>query len=70
MNDDQTLLYLSYVRNTAGNATLANFIEDWEPVGHMAWDQLQLLELVCLVGGRVHLTPQGDLKLNTLQAHA
>ena len=24
---------LEYIRNTAGNATLANFHEDWDPVG-------------------------------------
>ncbi len=31
---------LQYVLNTGGCATKANFIDDWEPIGHLLWDEM------------------------------
>jgi phage terminase large subunit-like protein len=52
--------FLAYVRNTNGGATIANFIEDWEPIGSMVWDELQTGGLA-RVGqtGRLELTEAG-----------
>lgn len=51
---------LKYVENTAGNATLQNFIEDWEPVGNLGWEDLSNAGLVCLIDGRIKLTFAGQ----------
>lgn len=55
---------LKYIENTAGNATLQNFIEDWEPVGNLGWDDLSKAELVTLEGNKVVLTDKGREYLN------
>jgi hypothetical protein len=38
--------FLQYVENTNGGATKANFVEDWEPIGERAWDELWGAELI------------------------
>jgi hypothetical protein len=37
------LTTLQYIRNTAGNATLDNLIEDHEPVGEWLWRDVTVL---------------------------
>lgn len=51
---------LRYVENTAGNATLQNFIEDWEPIGNLCWEDLSKAGLVCLIDGKIKLTFAGE----------
>ena len=54
---------LQYVVNTGGHASVANFIEDWEPVGHMEWELLKQEHLAREVGGKIFLTHAGEQKL-------
>jgi predicted ThiF/HesA family dinucleotide-utilizing enzyme len=32
---------LQYILNTAGCATKTNFIDDWEPIGPLLWDEIR-----------------------------
>jgi len=52
---------LRYVKNTAGNATLQDFIIDWEPIGGLAWDDLSKKGYVTLnEEGKIALTEEGQ----------
>ena len=31
---------LQYILNTGGCATKADFLEDWEPIGPLLWDEI------------------------------
>jgi hypothetical protein len=53
-----------YIKNTDGNATLQNFIEDWEPIGGFAWEKLSQRGLVTLDGNKIVLTDKGKEFLN------
>ena len=56
--------YLRYIKNTNGHATKAAFIEDWEPIGNMVWNDLLNADLATLnMTGYVVLTPKGEAKL-------
>ncbi|MBD8592328.1 hypothetical protein IFT75_02795 [Pseudomonas sp. CFBP 8758] len=56
---------LEYVRATGGNATLAHFHEDHEPVGPAIWDQLLTEGLVLVdVSGKIRLTSAGAKALS------
>jgi len=57
---------LQYIKNTNGGATVAIFIEDWEPVGGMEWDLLIMQELAEERDGRIYLTKRGEDKLASL----
>lgn len=51
---------LEYVKNTGGNATIGNFVEDWEPIGMLAWDELSRAGLTNLnKDGHIQLTEAG-----------
>lgn len=59
---------LAYVRNTNGGATLASFVDDFEPVGARRWAELVAAGLVCVRdNGRIYLTPLGDAALDAAQ---
>lgn len=61
-NDFQSM---KYIRNTAGNATLAQFKEDWEPIGDALWTSLTSKDLATISPtGKVVLTEAGDKTLN------
>lgn len=50
---------LDYVRNTNGGATVADFVEDFEPVGQWLWDRLESRGLVVVDAlGRIRLGEQ------------
>ena len=50
---------LLYVRNAAGNATKASFLDDFDPVGGMLLSDITRARLVELVDGRLVLTETG-----------
>lgn len=52
--------YLQYVHNTNGGASVANFVEDYEPIGGMVWNELVSRGLAEERDGRIHLTPLGE----------
>lgn len=58
---------LQYIRNTAGNATVANFVEDWEPVGGIEWDLLTRQYLAQEKDGKIYLTDRGEQRLAELE---
>ncbi|WP_433588238.1 hypothetical protein [Pseudomonas koreensis] len=52
---------IRYVRNTNGGATLANFIEDHEPIGQNLWDELMEAGWVCVdEQGKVQISKTQD----------
>lgn len=59
---------LQYVKNTNGGATVEHFIEDHEPVGRRMWHDLDKAGYVAVSGctGRIHLTAEGTLMLESL----
>lgn len=50
--------YCEYIQN-AGNPTLEQFVEDWEPVGEMLRADLYKNNLVVQQEGRLYLTDEG-----------
>lgn len=62
---------LQYIQNTGGNATLAIFLEDHEPIGQQIWDALLDQRLVHIDGaGKVGLTHGGVARLSESRAAA
>lgn len=56
---------LAYIRNTDGNATVAHFIDDWEPVGRMEWKALLDSGLAVERDGKIFLTEKGETTLKS-----
>jgi ribosomal protein S19E (S16A) len=52
--------FLVYVKNTAGNATIPDFYEDYKPVGESVWQELADEGLVKTVKGKIVLTEKGE----------
>ena len=64
MSQDSQIQFLQYVANTNGGATKENFIEDWEPIGELVWDELWGAELIEFnENRRVILTKQGQARV-------
>ena len=57
--------YLHYVINTGGHATVANFDEDWEPIGPMLRAELFPDFIVENEDGKIVLTEAGKSALET-----
>lgn len=56
---------VEYVRNTNGGATKANFIEDFEPIGELLWEQVTKADLVFIhPNGKISLTVAGQAELS------
>ena len=57
---------LEYVRSTDGEATIADFVTHWEPIGDRLWSELVALELaeVDPATGRIRLTAAGRAELD------
>lgn len=55
--------FLVYVKNTAGNATIPYFYEDFEPVGERVWGELADQGLVKTAKGKIVLTEKGESML-------
>lgn len=56
---------MKYIRNTAGNATLTQFQEDFEPIGDRLWTSLTSKDFATInEAGKVVLTRAGDKVLN------
>lgn len=56
---------MKYIRNTAGNATLAHFKDDFEPIGDRLWTSLTSKDFSTISPtGKVVLTEAGDKALN------
>lgn len=55
--------FLEYVRNTAGNATVAHFDEDWEPVGPFVRREIMPDLVITDDAGFLLLTDQGRAAL-------
>jgi hypothetical protein len=51
--------YLKYVANTNGHATVANFDEDWEPIGPQLRRDLMPRYFIENAGGKIVLTDEG-----------
>ena len=51
---------VQYIHNTGGNATLANFFEDHEPIGEMLWKDLVREGLAEIHHDKLRLTSKGD----------
>lgn len=57
--------FLEYVRHVNGGATLADFLEDHDPIGPRVWNDLRRAGFVVEdTEGRVRLTPAGEDALN------
>ena len=55
---------LRYVRNSGGHATKDHFIEDYEPIGELLWDELVFADTVGINNsGKIFLSPKGDALL-------
>uniref|UniRef100_A0A7C2BBZ9 Uncharacterized protein n=1 Tax=Pseudomonas graminis TaxID=158627 RepID=A0A7C2BBZ9_9PSED len=62
---------LQYIQNTAGNATLANFHEDHEPVGPAIWGELNTQGLAYIDSvGIIRLTHDGEAALKSAPGSA
>ena len=60
--------YLEYVHNTNGSGTVANFLEDWEPIGATVWDRMTTLGLAFMgENGRIYLSVEGARALGPLE---
>lgn len=57
------LQYLQYVRNTGGNATIATFDDDFEPIGPMVRKELMPAYIVEQPDGKLALTDKGTAAL-------
>lgn len=55
--------YLEYVRNTNGHATVANFDEDWEPIGPMLRRDLMPRYFIEDADGKIRLTDEGKAEI-------
>jgi hypothetical protein len=51
--------YLQYIVNTGGNATIATFDEDWEPIGPMLRRDLMPKHFIEGPDGKLALTDEG-----------
>ena len=51
---------IQYIKHTGGNATLANFIDDHEPIGERLWADLVREGLAENYHGKLRLTPKGS----------
>ena len=51
--------YLDYVVNTGGNASVAAFDDDWEPIGPMVRKELMPRYMVVGPNGKLALTDEG-----------
>ena len=58
------LQYLQYVKNTGGNAGIAEFDDDWEPIGPMLRSELMPTYIVEGPDGKLALTQTGTEELN------
>lgn len=58
---------LQYIKNTNGGASVAHFIDDWEPVGRMEWNLLLDAGLAEDRDGYIFLTEAGEAKLAELE---
>ena len=45
--------YLDYIDNTGGHPTIAEFDEDWEPIGPMVRRDLEAAGLIETVGDKI-----------------
>ena len=55
---------LRYVRNSGGYATKDHFIEDYEPIVELLWDELVFADTVVINdSGQIILSPKGDALL-------
>jgi hypothetical protein len=62
---------LQYIQNTTGNATLANFHEDHEPVGPAIWGELSTQGLAYIDSiGIIRLTHDGEAALKSAPGSA
>jgi hypothetical protein len=62
---------LQYIQNTAGNARLANFYEDHEPVGLAIWGELRTQGLAYIDSiGIIRLTHDGQAALKSATGSA
>lgn len=55
--------YLQYVQNTGGNATVAQFDDDWEPIGPMLRGELMPTYITEMPDGKLALTEAGKAAL-------
>jgi hypothetical protein len=55
--------YLQYVHNTGGNVTVAQFDDDWEPIGHFLRGDLMPTYIVER-DGKLDLTEAGMVALH------
>lgn len=55
---------LQYVKNTGGGATVANFMEDHEPIGDALWSDLTDHGFVKIADERIYLTDSGIQQLS------
>jgi hypothetical protein len=60
--EDYWLQKLRYVENTAGNATVADFDDDWLPIGPRLREHL-MPRYVEERDGKLFLTPAGEAEL-------
>lgn len=52
---------LVYIKNTKGNATQPDFVEDHAPIGKWLWDDLHSAGLVRVgQNGKIRLTKKGN----------
>lgn len=51
--------YLQYIVNTGGNATIAGFDDDWEPIGPMVRRDLMPRYIIERPDGKLALTDEG-----------
>lgn len=60
MSDSTMFLkqYLEYIRNTGGNATVAIFDDDWEPIGPMV-RRIMIPTYAVVRDGKLELTEAG-----------
>jgi hypothetical protein len=62
----ETRKALEYVRNTGGGATLARFLEDFDPIGSRLWFDLVADPALVAVDREtrtISLTPEGEAEL-------
>ena len=55
--------YLQYVQNTGGNANIAQFDDDWEPIGPMLRRDLMPAYIFEKSDGKLALTEAGKAEL-------
>ncbi len=55
--------HLQYIKNTGGNATIANFDGDWGPIGPMLRSELMPTYIIEGPDGKLVLTETGNGEL-------